>query len=225
LSPEIIKRQPYNYKTDIWSLGVVLYEMCALQRPFHGKLQDLSEIIVKGEYEPLRTKYSDALKNLVDGFLRVDPIQRLELHEALKKETLKVPLQRCHKALGIETPKNTEGTMPIEPTPPKSPPKATRFRRHNLRNQVKLSTQQASEEGAPGVSDVAGDLPEVHRTDRNDTVSSFCLKKNDCLSDCKCELVHSADSNADTDTGTKGDAGEMSTSSETGSPEVERSVL
>ena len=34
LSPEIINSQPYNYKTDIWSLGVVLYEMCSLHPPF-----------------------------------------------------------------------------------------------------------------------------------------------------------------------------------------------
>jgi len=38
LSPELAKAQPYDYKSDIWSLGVVLYELCALERPFQVRL-------------------------------------------------------------------------------------------------------------------------------------------------------------------------------------------
>jgi NIMA (never in mitosis gene a)-related kinase len=34
LSPEVWKRDQYDYKTDMWSLGVVAYEMAALELPF-----------------------------------------------------------------------------------------------------------------------------------------------------------------------------------------------
>ncbi len=36
MSPEIIEGKLYDFKSDIWSLGVILYYMCALKTPFNG---------------------------------------------------------------------------------------------------------------------------------------------------------------------------------------------
>ena len=36
LSPEIVANRPYSFKSDIWSMGVMLYELCALKPPFDG---------------------------------------------------------------------------------------------------------------------------------------------------------------------------------------------
>ena len=43
-SPEIWNDKPYNFKTDIWSLGCILYEICTLKPPFIGKN---FEVIIK----------------------------------------------------------------------------------------------------------------------------------------------------------------------------------
>lgn len=34
MSPEICQNKPYNFKSDVWSLGCVLYELCTLKRAF-----------------------------------------------------------------------------------------------------------------------------------------------------------------------------------------------
>ena len=36
MSPEQINEQKYNEKCDIWSLGCILYELCALRPPFRA---------------------------------------------------------------------------------------------------------------------------------------------------------------------------------------------
>ncbi len=66
LSPEIIESRPYSFKSDIWSLGVMLYELCALKPPFEGmNLHFLALKIIRGEYAPLPAHFSRELKTLV----------------------------------------------------------------------------------------------------------------------------------------------------------------
>ena len=36
-SPEICSGQKYNFKTDIWMIGCVLYELSSLKKPFEGE--------------------------------------------------------------------------------------------------------------------------------------------------------------------------------------------
>jgi NIMA (never in mitosis gene a)-related kinase 1/4/5 len=70
LSPEIVQAQPYDYKTDVWSLGIILYEMCALTHPFNGtNLHTLALQIVSSPFMPLPSHYSQEMKDLVGSLL------------------------------------------------------------------------------------------------------------------------------------------------------------
>eukprot|EP00826_Nyctotherus_ovalis_P051485 TRINITY_DN6436_c0_g1_i4.p1 TRINITY_DN6436_c0_g1~~TRINITY_DN6436_c0_g1_i4.p1 ORF type:complete len:551 (+),score=141.94 TRINITY_DN6436_c0_g1_i4:2-1654(+) len=87
LSPELVQNDPYSFDADIWSLGVLLYEMCCLKPPFDGKsLGDLAMAIVRGKYEPLPACYSVELKELVRELLAVDPKARPTINQILRKE-------------------------------------------------------------------------------------------------------------------------------------------
>ena len=54
MSPEVCEGEQYSYSSDIWSLGCVFYELCALNHPFQSR--DLSGLVMKiitANYAPL----------------------------------------------------------------------------------------------------------------------------------------------------------------------------
>ena len=84
LSPEVCEDRPYNNKSDIWSLGCVLYELCSLRHPFEAKNQaELLLKIVKGKYERLPKKYSKDLGDIVHSCLMKDYNRRPAIEEII----------------------------------------------------------------------------------------------------------------------------------------------
>ncbi|XP_077782635.1 serine/threonine-protein kinase Nek5-like isoform X1 [Podarcis muralis] len=89
LSPEICENKPYNNKTDIWSLGCVLYELCTLKHPFEGKsLPQLVLKICRGYFTPVSMKYSYELRTLVSQLFKTSPRDRPSINSILKKPFL-----------------------------------------------------------------------------------------------------------------------------------------
>lgn len=86
LSPEIVRGKPYSYKSDIWSLGVLLFEMMALKMPFDANsLPILSLKIMKGNYPPPPFFYSKELRSLVMSMLHVNEDKRPSASDILSK--------------------------------------------------------------------------------------------------------------------------------------------
>eukprot|EP01063_Lacrimia_lanifica_P008880 TRINITY_DN1595_c0_g6_i1.p1 TRINITY_DN1595_c0_g6~~TRINITY_DN1595_c0_g6_i1.p1 ORF type:complete len:952 (+),score=413.99 TRINITY_DN1595_c0_g6_i1:166-3021(+) len=83
-SPELCQNKPYNNKSDVWSLGCILYELCTLKHAFDGSsMQSLMKRIVRGEYKPIPADLSDNLKMLVDATLMKDVSRRPSVNRIL----------------------------------------------------------------------------------------------------------------------------------------------
>ncbi|XP_074843432.1 serine/threonine-protein kinase Nek5 [Carettochelys insculpta] len=89
LSPEICENRLYNNKTDIWSLGCVLYEMCTLRHPFEGNsLHQLVMKICRGCFTPVSPKYSYDLRILISQLFKISPRDRPSINSILKRPFL-----------------------------------------------------------------------------------------------------------------------------------------
>lgn len=77
LSPELCQDVPYSIKSDIWALGCLLYELCALKPAFEAKnLLSLFYRIIKGEYTTIPERYSDDMHALIEKMLSLAPENR-----------------------------------------------------------------------------------------------------------------------------------------------------
>ncbi|KAM6293544.1 serine/threonine-protein kinase Nek3 isoform 2-T2 [Porphyrio hochstetteri] len=75
--PEIWESMPYNNKSDIWSLGCILYELCTLRHPFQASSwKHLILKICKGSYNPLPSHYSYELHYLIKQMFKRNPKNR-----------------------------------------------------------------------------------------------------------------------------------------------------
>ena len=76
-SPEVWKDQPYDAKSDIWSLGCVLYEMVTLKPPFRAEdMASLYKKVLKGIYPKIPGEFSQDLSNMIRLLLQVSAHNR-----------------------------------------------------------------------------------------------------------------------------------------------------
>ncbi|XP_075601784.1 serine/threonine-protein kinase Nek11 isoform X2 [Balearica regulorum gibbericeps] len=85
MSPEALKHQGYNTKSDIWSLGCILYEMCCMNHAFTGH-NFLSVVlkIVEGDTPSLPDRYPSKLNAVLCSMLNKNPSSRPAAAEILK---------------------------------------------------------------------------------------------------------------------------------------------
>ncbi|KEG14023.1 protein kinase [Trypanosoma grayi] len=102
LAPELWNNQRYSKKADVWSLGVLLYEIMALKRPFTAtSMKGLMAKVLSGDFAPLPEKFSTDFRSLVGNILVVDANKRPSVREVFQmpyvKEGLKLFMQTVKK--------------------------------------------------------------------------------------------------------------------------------
>lgn len=84
MSPEQMSRMSYNEKSDIWSLGCLLYELCALMPPFTAFNQkELAGKIREGKFRRIPYRYSEELNGLIAAMLLLKDYHRPSVDEIL----------------------------------------------------------------------------------------------------------------------------------------------
>ena len=108
-SPEVWKDQPYDCKSDIWSLGCVTFEMLALRPPFRAEnMEKLFNKVIRGQYGKISERYSDDIREIIKFMLKVNPQERPSCGQILNHELVKKRLEFFQAQAGYDE-ENMEG--------------------------------------------------------------------------------------------------------------------
>lgn len=106
-SPEVWRDMPYDAKSDMWSLGCVLYEMVGLRPPFKSEdMEGLYRKVLKGQYPRIPAQYSQDMNEVISKLLQVNP-----RHRPTVDELLQTPVMRRHMIGSAMQPPTQLGEM------------------------------------------------------------------------------------------------------------------
>ena len=82
MAPEIITKSNYDHKVDIWSLGIILYELLHGKTPFDGNsIPEKCKNILKNPEIAFDYQISPKVKDLIQRILQRNPKERIEFSE------------------------------------------------------------------------------------------------------------------------------------------------
>ena len=93
VAPEVLKREPYSFEVDLWSLGIITYLLLAGRLPFNNEDNNIlmnNIINIEPNYEILKFKnISNEGINFVKGLLEKNVKKRLNVNQVIEHPWLK----------------------------------------------------------------------------------------------------------------------------------------
>ena len=83
MAPEVINKQAYTMKADLWSVGIIIYQLLFNEIPFNGKDEKAILEIIKSK-PSLKKSKDDNLNDLINKLLVIDPNDRIGWEEYFK---------------------------------------------------------------------------------------------------------------------------------------------
>lgn len=103
MAPELMRQQPYNYTVDLWSLGVILYELAVGRPPFYTeRIVSLIEMIVREPVQYPPTMSPD-FQSFLAGLLNKDPSKRMTWPEILAHPFVKETAEQHQARIVLES--------------------------------------------------------------------------------------------------------------------------
>jgi serine/threonine protein kinase len=102
LAPEILissLAKPNISKQDVWSIGVIAYQLCTLRLPFKSeRIGATVTSIVNKTHDPISHKlFSNELKDIINGLLNKDPEERTSISDLIKVPIIRDALDNLLK--------------------------------------------------------------------------------------------------------------------------------
>ncbi|KAG8341439.1 Protein kinase domain [Trypanosoma vivax] len=181
-SPELCQNKPYNNKSDVWALGVILYELLTLQRPFLARsLKELLKKILVGQYDPIPSTVPVEIRSLCVALLQTNPTQRPSINRILETSFVQESLRSFSADLERQAEKeraeyearNADASRPVKPTSsaekpkeePKKPQMSEREQVAMLRGMNRESMRAMLAKQAASEPPVEQQQPSVSKTD------------------------------------------------------------
>lgn len=88
VAPEVLKKQPYSFSCDVWSIGCILYALLSGSLPFdHNDQKELMKMTMEDTLKfdlSVWDRVTPSCKQLITDLLRKTPSQRITMDETVK---------------------------------------------------------------------------------------------------------------------------------------------